>query len=103
MWILGKREPSHLGSRGGPARQEREKAGSQPQTVKEGRRSGMAQNTRDGLATSPRDVYAQSECYCALCNNSTFTNITGITFYCIICFRKINNLVAITVSIHPLM
>ncbi len=29
----------------------------------------MPQNTGDGLATSPRDVYAQSECYCALCNN----------------------------------
>jgi hypothetical protein len=67
VWILGKREPSW--EPGGPARHEGEKAGSWPQTVKEDRRSGMAQNTGDGLATSPRDVYAQSECYCALCNN----------------------------------
>ncbi len=67
MWILGKREPSW--KPGGPARQEGEKAGSWPQTVEEDRCSGMAQNTGDGLATSPRDVYAQSESYCALCNN----------------------------------
>ncbi len=88
---------------GGPARQEGEKAGSWPQTVEEGRRSGMPRNTRDGLATSPRDVYAQSECYCALCNSSTLTTITGIMFYCFICFRKINHLVAHTTCIHPLM
>ncbi len=67
MWILGKREPSWKA--GGPARQEGERVGSWPQTVEEDRRSGMAQNTGDELATSPRDVYAQSECYCALCNN----------------------------------
>jgi hypothetical protein len=54
---------------GGPARQEGEKAGSWPQTVEEVRRSKMAQDTGDGLATSPRDIFAQSECYCALCNS----------------------------------
>jgi hypothetical protein len=54
---------------GGPAPQEGKKAGSWPQTVEEDRRRGMAQNTGDGLATSPRDVFAQSECHCALCNS----------------------------------
>ncbi len=34
---------------------------------------------------------------------STLTTITGIMFYCIICFRKINHLVANTICIHPLM
>jgi hypothetical protein len=33
----------------------------------------------------------------------TLTTITGIVFYCIICFRKINHLVANTICIHPLM
>ncbi len=86
MWILWKRKPSW--KPGGPARQEGEKAGSRPQTVEEDRCSGMAQNTGDGLATSPMDVYAQRKCYCALCNTYTLITITGIAFYCI-CFRKI--------------
>ncbi len=41
------------------------------QTVEEDRRSGMAKDAGDGLATSSRDVYAQSECYCALCSSYT--------------------------------
>jgi hypothetical protein len=71
--------------------------------VEEDRHSGMAQDTGDGLATSTRDVYAQSECYCALCNNSTLITITEAVFSCIICFRKINHLVESTICIHPLM
>jgi hypothetical protein len=101
VWILGKRKPSWKA--GGPARQEGEKAGSWPQTAEEDRHSGMAQNTGDGLATSPRDVFVVIECHCALCNNFYTHHLTGIVFYCIICFRKINNLVAITICIHPLM
>ncbi len=54
---------------GGPARQEGEKTSSWPQTVEGDRHGRMPQNTGDGLAKSPRDVYAQSECYCALRNN----------------------------------
>ncbi len=54
MWILGKREPSW--EPGGPARQEGEKAGSWHQTVEEKRRSEMAKEAGDGLATSSRDV-----------------------------------------------
>ncbi len=69
MWILGKREPSW--KPGGPACQEREKAGSWLRTVEEDRRSEMAKNTGDGLATSSRDGYAQSECYCALYSSYT--------------------------------
>ncbi len=69
MWILGKRKPSW--EPGGPARQEREKAGSWPQTVEEDRRSGMAKEAENGLATSSIDVYAQSECYCALYSSYT--------------------------------
>jgi hypothetical protein len=37
------------------------KAGSKHQTVEEDRHSGMPQNTVDGLATTPSDVYTQSE------------------------------------------
>jgi hypothetical protein len=48
-----------LGARG-PARQGREKAGSRLQTVEEDRRSGMVKDAGDGLATSSRDIYAQS-------------------------------------------
>ncbi len=69
MWILGKRKPSW--KLGGPAHQEREKVGNWLQTVEEDRRSGMAKNTGDGLATSSGDVYAQSECSCALCSSYT--------------------------------
>jgi hypothetical protein len=61
VWILGERKPSW--KPGGPARQEREKAGSWLQTVEEDRCSKMAKDAGDGLATSSRDVYAQSECY----------------------------------------
>jgi hypothetical protein len=56
---------------GGPARQEREKAGSWLQTVEEDRRSGMAKDAGDGLVTSSRGVYAQSECYCVLFSSYT--------------------------------
>jgi hypothetical protein len=56
---------------GGPPRQEREKAGSWLQTVEEDTRSEMAKDAGDGLATSSRDVYAQSECYCALRSSYT--------------------------------
>ncbi len=73
MWILGKWEPSW--KPGDPARQEGEKAGSWHQTVEEDRHSGMPQNTGDGLATTPSDVYAQSECHCALCNNYYTNNL----------------------------
>jgi hypothetical protein len=34
---------------------------------------------------------------------TTPTTITGIVFYCIICFRKINHLVVKTICIHPLV
>jgi hypothetical protein len=56
---------------GGPARQEGEKAGSWLQTVEEKRRSEMAKDAGDGLATPSRDVYAQSECYCTLYSSYT--------------------------------
>jgi hypothetical protein len=52
-----KRKPSW--KPGGPACQEREKAGSWLQTVEEGRHSKMAKVTEDGLVTSSRDVDAQ--------------------------------------------
>jgi hypothetical protein len=45
--------------------------GSWLRTVEEDRRSGMAKDAGDGLTTSSRDVYAQSECYCALCSHYT--------------------------------
>jgi hypothetical protein len=41
--------------------------------VEEDRRSGMPQDTKDGLVTTPSHIYAQSECHCALCNNC-YTN-----------------------------
>ncbi len=49
---------------GGPARQEREKAGSWLRTVEEDRRSEIAKDTGDGLATSSRDSYAESVLLC---------------------------------------
>ncbi len=56
---------------GGPARQEGEKAGSWLRTMEEKRHSEMAKDAGDRLATSSRDVYAQSECYCALYSSYT--------------------------------
>jgi hypothetical protein len=56
---------------GGPARQEGEKAGSWLQTVEEKIHSKIAKDAGDGLATSSRDVYAKSECYCALYSSYT--------------------------------
>ncbi len=69
MWILGKRESSW--KPGDPARQEGEKAGSWLQTAEEKGHSDMAIDAGDGLATPSRDVYAQSECYCALYSSYT--------------------------------
>ncbi len=51
---------------GGPAPQERERGRSWFRTMGEERRSSMTTETGDGLATTPRDGYVQSECYCAL-------------------------------------
>jgi transcription elongation factor len=67
VWILGKREPSW--KPGGPAHQKGERGGSWLQTAEEKGRSNMATGAGDGLATALRDVYAQSECYCALYSN----------------------------------
>jgi hypothetical protein len=69
VWILGKREPSWRP--GGPVHQEGEKAGSWLQTVEEKRQSEIANDAGDGLATPSRDVYAQSECCCALYSSYT--------------------------------
>jgi hypothetical protein len=62
---------SHLGSRGGPARQEGEKAGSWLRTVEEKRHNKMVKDAGDRLATPSRDVYAQRECCCALYSSYT--------------------------------
>jgi hypothetical protein len=69
VWILGKREPSW--KPGDPARQEGEKAGSWFQIAEERGHSDIAIDARDGLTTPSRDVYAQSECYCALYSSYT--------------------------------
>jgi hypothetical protein len=69
VWILGKREPSW--KPGDPGRQEGEKVGSWLQAVEEKRHSDMAIDAGDRLATPSRDVYAQSECYCALYSSYT--------------------------------
>ncbi len=51
---------------GGPAPQERERGNSWSWTVGEERRGSMTTETGDGLATTSRDGYAQSECCHAL-------------------------------------
>jgi hypothetical protein len=67
--ILGKTEP--YWELGDPARQEGEKVGSWLQIAEERRHRKMAKDAGDGLATPSRDVYAQSECYCALYSSYT--------------------------------
>jgi hypothetical protein len=59
----------HFGDGGARPPQERERGSSWFQTVGEERRSSMTTETGDGLATTSRDGYAQSECYCALYSN----------------------------------
>jgi hypothetical protein len=54
---------------GGPALQKRGGGSSWFRTVGEERHSSMATETGDGLATTSRDGYAQSECLCALYSN----------------------------------
>jgi hypothetical protein len=66
-WILGKGKP--FCGREGPAPQKRERGSSWLQTVGEEGRSSMATEMGDGLATTLRDGYSQSECYCALYSN----------------------------------
>jgi hypothetical protein len=55
----------------GPAHPEGETAGSWLRTVEEERHSKMAKDAGDGLATPSRDIYAQSECYCAFYSSYT--------------------------------
>ncbi len=54
---------------GGLALHKGERGSSWLQTVEGERRSSMTTETGDGLATTSRDGYAQSECYCALYSN----------------------------------
>ncbi len=54
---------------GGPALQKGERGSSWLQTVGEKGRSSMTTETGEGLATTSRDGYAQSECQCALYSN----------------------------------
>ncbi len=56
---------------GGPGPPGGEKVGSWLQTAEGKRHSKMAKNVGDGLTTSSRDGYAQSECYCALYSSYT--------------------------------
>ncbi len=56
---------------GGPGQPGGETAGSWLRTVEEERHSKMANDAGDVLATPSRDVYAQSECYCALYSSYT--------------------------------
>jgi hypothetical protein len=69
VWIQGKREPSW--KTGGPAHQEGGRAGSWLHTVEEKGHSNMDTGAGDGLATTSRDGYAQSECFCALYSSYT--------------------------------
>jgi hypothetical protein len=69
VWILGKREP--YCKPGDSARQEGEKVGNWLRTAEERRHGKMAKDVGDGLTTLSRDVYAQSECYCALYSSYT--------------------------------
>ncbi len=94
MWTLGKGKPSWKpGESGDPARREGEKAGSWHQTVEEDRHLRMPQNTGNRLPTTPSQ-FMHRVCiivHCVLITTST--TITGIVFFCIICFRRINHLV----------
>jgi hypothetical protein len=69
VWILGKREP--YWELGDQDRQEGEKVGSWLQTAEQRRHSKMGKEAGEGLATPSRDVYAKSECYCALYRSYT--------------------------------
>jgi hypothetical protein len=59
------RRDATLGA-GGPGPQEEAKSSSWFWTVEEERHSSMTRNKGDGLATTSRGSYAQSECCCAL-------------------------------------
>jgi hypothetical protein len=91
VWILGKWEPSW--KPGDLARQEGEKAGSWHWTVDEDRHNGTPQKMGDGLVTIPSHVMRRVSVIVHCVVNTAPTTITGIVFYCIIYFRKINNFV----------
>ncbi len=65
MLILGKETPP-WGQEGDPAPQEGLKNSSWFRTVEEERHSSMSRDMGDGLATTSRGSYAQSECCRAL-------------------------------------
>ncbi len=102
----GKRKPSW--KPGGPARQEREKAGSWLQTVEEDRQwrridvAGWPKTQETG-SSHLQETFMHRVSVIVHCVAVIYMTITGIVFHCIICFRKINNLVPNTICIHPLM
>jgi hypothetical protein len=101
VWILGKREPSW--EPGGPACQEGEKAGSWHQTVVEKRRSKMAKDVGDGLATSSRDIYAQRVLYVHCAAILQYNHNRNCVLIVLFVSGNINHLVPFTICIHPLM
>jgi hypothetical protein len=86
----------HLGSRGSRGNWPARRGKGQTDGIRQRRRidsTKMPQKTGKKLATTPSHVYAQRMYHCALCINYRINIITGIVFYCIICFRRINHLV----------
>ncbi len=72
---------------GGPGPPEKGRGGSWFQTVGEERRSRMATETGDRLATTSRDGYAQSECL-VHCTAIIYYNYKEIVPHCIIVSGK---------------
>jgi hypothetical protein len=93
-WTLGKWGPSWKpGEMGDLARQEGERTDSWHQTVEEGRHCKMFRAQETGSSQN-QATFMHRVCTIICCALVTIsTTITGIVFYCIICFRRINHLV----------
>jgi hypothetical protein len=94
---------SHLGSRGArPARRGKRWAVG----LRQWRRIDVAEwlKTRETGSPHHQEMFMHRVSVIVQCVIiSTLSTITGIVSYCIICFRKINHLVANTICIRPLM
>ncbi len=87
----------HLGSQGSQGARPTRRGKGRTVGIGQWRRVDVAKclkSTGDGLVTTSSHVYAQTMYHMYIvCQSVALTNITGIMFYCIICFRRINHLV----------
>ncbi len=99
-------DPKEIGAileAGGPSPPEGGKGRQWHRTVEEDRHHGMPQNTGEGSSQHQATFMHRVSVIVHCVVITTPTTITGIVFYCIFCYRKINHLGVKNHLLHPLV